>query len=402
MEKILILNGGYSEVPLIRAARLRGYYVMVTGNDEKAVGNGLADEYIPWDYSDREGIYELAKAHDVSAICSGCNDFGYLSAAYACEKLHLPGHDSYEVARTFHHKNLYRAFAKSVGVPVPDVVEYRTEADMEKVESLRFPVIVKPVDLSGGKGMRKCYGIREVREAVSRALAGSRVEHVLVEEFLEGTNHGFTTFIRNQKVIFYMLDREYHEYAPFAVSAASTPEAVSGEAVISLKEQIERMAEGLELCDGLVHTQFIMTEKGYPVIIEACRRSPGDLYLDFVRYATGIDYPGLILSCEAGGTLKEDMVCGGYGDSAGNVKGYWGRHVIACRSAGKLQDVVIDGRLAPYIREKVFFYERGRRIERDEVYKCGVLFLEFQNRKEMEFVMGHASEYIAFEMEDEE
>lgn len=46
MEKILILNGGYSEVPLIRAARAQGFYVLVTGKNENAVGNRLADQYI--------------------------------------------------------------------------------------------------------------------------------------------------------------------------------------------------------------------------------------------------------------------------------------------------------------------------------------------------------------------
>lgn len=400
MDKILILNGGYSEVPLIQAARAQGFYVLVTGNDEKAIGNVLADEYIPWDYSDREGIYELAKSQKVSAICSGCNDFGYLSAAYACDRLHLPGHDSYETAQTFHHKNLYRAFAEKVGIPIPRSVEYGAEADLEKVESLRFPVIVKPVDLSGGKGMRKCHGMEEVREAISHASAGSRVKQVMIEEFLEGTNHGFTTFIRNQKVVFSMLDREYHEYAPFAVSAASAPEPVPEATVGSLKGQIERMAESLQLCDGLVHTQFILMEKEEPVIIEACRRSPGDLYLDFVRHATGMDYPGMILSCEAGGKLDDEMACAQRAGMIGSVRGYWGRHVIACRREGKLQGIAIDEKLKPYIREQVYFFERGRRIGRDEIYKCGVLFLEFQRQGEMEFMMNHASEYITFEMEE--
>lgn len=416
MDKILILNGGYSEVPLIEAARAQGFYVMVTGKNENAVGNKLADEYIPWDYSDREGIYDLAKSQKVSAICSGCNDFAYLSAAYACEKLHLPGHDSYRTALTLHHKDLYRAFAKRAGISVPEVVEYRSGKDLEKVQCLHFPVIVKPVDLFGGMGMRKCHNMVEVREALCAALEDSRMPHVLIEEFLEGTNHGFTAMIREGKVVFSMLDREYHEHSPFAVSAASVPEQMPEGVEASLKEQVERMAGSLELCDGLVHSQFILTEEGEPVIIEVCRRSPGDLYIEFVKYATGVDYPGMILSCEAGRGLDAwlddagglaDKPCAESGAevrandaiASSEVKGFWGRHVIVCKREGKLRGVRIGDALVPYIRGQVVAFEEGREIQANGAYKCGVLFLEFQNQGEMEKIMDHASEYIEYEME---
>lgn len=414
MDKILILNGGYSEVPLIRAARAQGFYVLVTGKNGNAVGNELADEYIPWDYSDKEGICRLAASRKVSAICSGCNDFAYLSAAYACEKLHLPGHDSYQTALTLHHKDLYRAFAKRVGIPNPKVVEYRTEADLEKVKSLHFPVIVKPVDLFGGMGMRKCRDMEEVREALSIALADSRMSHVLIEEFLEGTNHGFTAMIYRGKVVFSMVDREYHEHSPFAVSAASVPEPMPEGVVRNLREQIERMADVLKLCDGLVHSQFILTRAGKPVILEVCRRSPGDLYIDFVKYATGVDYPGLILSCEAGrgmdawmkggclahGSCGENGAEGDWeGGGIPKVKGFWGRHVIVCKRAGRLKDVVIGNGLAPYIRGEAIAFERGKRIQENGTYKCGVLFLEFQSQEEMETIMSRASDDIQFEME---
>ncbi|MCI8338960.1 MAG: ATP-grasp domain-containing protein [Lachnospiraceae bacterium] len=415
MEKILILNGGYSEVPLIRAARAQGFYVLVTGKNENAVGNRLADQYISQDYSDREGIYELARSQNVSAICSACNDFAYLSAAYACEKLHLPGHDSYQTALTLHHKDLYRAFAKRVGIPVPEVVECRGESDLQKVGSLCFPVIVKPVDLFGGMGMRKCHDMGEVREAFRAALEESRMAHVLVEEFLEGTNHGFTAMIHGGKVVFSMLDREYHEHSPFAVSAASVPEPVPEGVVRDLKGQVERMADGLKLCDGLVHSQFILTEERKPVIIEVCRRSPGDLYIDFVKYATGVDYPGMILSCEAGRGLDawlDDSGCiagtasgengpgGRQGCQFPRVKGFWGRHVVVCKRAGKLRNVAIGDGLTPYIRGEAIAFEGGREMQENEAYKCGVLFLEFQSQEEMETIMKRASEYIEYEMEE--
>ena len=73
--------------------------------------------------------------------------------------------------------------------------------------------------------------------------------------------------------------------------------------------------------------------------------------------------------------------------------------MVACRREGRLKDIIIDGRLAPYIYEKVIAFEKGREIGKNEICKCGVLFLKFQSEEEMETVMSHASEYIEYVME---
>lgn len=107
MKKLLITGGSHSEYPVIEAAKNIGWYVISTGNDEGSLGHIIADKYVKGDFSDKEWVYNLAKEEKVDAIISGANDFAYLSTAYACEKLGLPGHDTLETAKSIHIKNKF-------------------------------------------------------------------------------------------------------------------------------------------------------------------------------------------------------------------------------------------------------------------------------------------------------
>ena len=166
MKKMLMLGGSHAEIPMIQAARKLGYYVITTGNQADGLGHPFGDAYINCDFSNKEAITELAREQKVDAICSGCNDFAYLSAAYACEKLELPGHDDYETALRIHHKDKYRALADELGIVTPKAYKCSGSAKLsEACERLSFPVIVKPVDLTGGKGMQRCENKELVEEA---------------------------------------------------------------------------------------------------------------------------------------------------------------------------------------------------------------------------------------------
>ncbi len=374
-KKILILNAGYSEIPLIDAAKEEGFYVITTGMNGKAPGHKLADEYVPADYSDGDAIYDLAKEKEVNAICSGCTDFSYLATAYACEKLGLPGHDSYEVAKILHHKDMYRKFAQRVGIKSPKAITYTSKSDLDKLSNLSFPVLVKPVDLFSGMGISRCESAREVETAIKKVEEVTREPKVVIEEFLEGTNHGFSVIIKDKKVICYIVDEEVHDYNEYAVSAAFTPSGVPQSALQQLICDTETMSRELNLVDGLVHIQFILSADGIPTILEVCRRSPGDLYIKFAQKATGVNYPKLIVRSESG--LPIDVATQGL--EAEN----WLRQVVACTQEGIVIGLEIDETIKKYIVESDVHLEEGHKIEKGQIYKCGVLFLKFNTAEEM-------------------
>ena len=163
-KKMLLLGGSHAEIPLIQAAQSLGWYVITTGNAREGLGHPYADKNVFADFSDKDAMLELARSEGVQAVCSGCNDFALLSTVYVCEKLGLPGHDSYAASLEIHHKDKYRALATRLGIPTPRAITIKVAdtdsaegcADFEAaIAQLTFPIIVKPVDLTGGKGIHR-------------------------------------------------------------------------------------------------------------------------------------------------------------------------------------------------------------------------------------------------------
>jgi len=387
-KRLLILGGGHAEIPLIQAAQALGWYVITTGNDRKGLGHPYADRNVFADFSDKDAMLELARAEGVQAVCSGCNDFALLSTVYVCEKLGLPGHDSYATSLEIHHKDKYRALATRLSIPTPRALVIKKGDDFDAaIAQLTFPIIVKPVDLTGGKGIHCASTPEEAREAYKDACSRTRQDHIVVEEFVQGTNHGFSAMLVKGKVAFAFADNEQYYINKYMVSGANTPGTSGSETLAKLRDYSERIARELNLVDGILHIQYIEKPDGTPVIIEICRRAPGDLYIKFVKYATGIDYPRFIVMAETGEDISgiEDVP----------TQGFWLRHcIMADRQAGEqtatgdtCKGIVRDVTFAPEIQgnivEKFLWYKPGEVITDKLTYKAGIIFFRFDTLAEM-------------------
>lgn len=390
--KLLLLGGSHAEIPLILAAKELGYYVITTGNDQKGLGHSYADKNIFADFSDKNAMLTLASTEKIDAICSGCNDFALLSTAYVAEKLSLPGHDSYEIAKQIHHKDKYRKLAESLEIPTPKSIRISTIEELEKnITSLQFPIIIKPVDLTGGKGIQKADSIEEAKNAFSIAMKKTRENYCIAEEFIEGSRHGFSCYICKERVVFYFADNEQYFLNQYLVSGANTPSSSSRATLEMLKEYSERIAKKLHLVDGILHIQYIEKDNGIPFIIEVCRRSPGDLYIKLVQYATGINYSKFIVMAETGMDVSAIL------DAP--TQGFWLRHCIMASRTGIIQQVSFAKEIQDKVIEKFLWYKPGENVPDLLHYKAGIVFLKFQSEKEMAFYTEKISEYIKIEFE---
>jgi len=400
-KRLLLLGGGHAEIPLIQAAQELGYFVITTGNAREGLGHPYADKNVFADFSDKEAMLALAREEGVSAVCSGCNDFALLSTVYVCEKLGLPGHDSFETSLQIHHKDKYRALAERLEIPTPRarrVSVCRAEDDQQQFLSLEeacagltFPLIVKPIDLTGGKGIHRVNNMEEACAAYADAVARTREDHIVVEEFVTGTNHGFSAFLVGGKVVFYFADNEQYYLNKYMVSGANTPSTTSDRGLNLLVEYSERIAADLQLVDGILHIQYIERDDGIPVIIEICRRPPGDLYIKFVKYATGVDYPKMIIAAECGLTPIAAL----QGDASIVIPGLTGdlaftyaskpflRHCVMADRTGTVAGVDFAPEIQDNIVEKFLWFKEGEAVSDPFYYKAGIVFLQFESVEEM-------------------
>ncbi len=376
MKQLLIAGGSHSDVPLILAAKNLGFRVLTTGNQPQDYGHRYSDLYVPCDYSDPEALLAISRQHSLQAIVPCCNDFSALSCAFVAKELGLPGHDNPSTAAVIHHKDRWRSFAQEHHIPGPKAIGCTSEQEAFKAfAALCFPLIIKPVDLTGGKGIKRVDTVSEAVAAAADAFAVSRAGRIVVEEFVEGTRHGFTCILKNQKVTFWFSDDEHYHLSPYLVSGASAPSSLTQEtlqSIIGISEQIGKL---LNLTDGIFHVQLICRSDAGPSILEICRRPPGDLYVELVRHAAGVPYAEWIVRAFAG--LSLDCV------SHVAVSSFVTRHCIMADSAGVFQSFQFDESVAKKIREQMTLAQTGDQIVHPESHKLGIAFVHFSSEHEL-------------------
>jgi len=374
-KKLLIAGGGYADIPLILSAKSLGFYVITSGNRATDLGHRYSDECCLEDFSNKEAMLNLAQKLEIDAICASCNDFSAITSAYIAEKMGLPGHDSYNTTLLIHHKDQYRKFAQEHNIPSPLAEGFTSVKDaLANLTKFQVPIIIKPVDLTGGKGISKITNFDDAQEKLEKAFEISRAKRVVIEEFIEGSRHGLSTFIRDGRVVFYFNDNEHYYLNPYLVSAASTPSIVPSEAVNSLCKTAEKIASLLNLKTGIFHIQYILRQ-GEPIIIEICRRAPGDLYIKFVQIATGIDYPSFIVKAASG------MNCNDLVQVA--PKGYFTRHCMMPSRNGTLNGISISPDIESNIIDQLIWWQKGEQVQDFLVHKFGIVFLQFGSMEEM-------------------
>jgi biotin carboxylase len=385
-KRLLIAGGGYADIPLIVAAKKLGFYVITSGNRPSDSGHRFSDEYCNADFSDPVAMLKLADSKNIEAVCPCSNDFSAISSAFVAEKLSLPGHDSYDICKLIHHKDAYRDFAAENGIPAPKALSF---SDIDEVDyalsELNYPVIIKPVDLTGGKGISTIEKPSNAREALCKAFSISREKRVVAEEFISGTRHGFSALIQSGKVVFHFADNEYYYLNPYMVSAASAPANITASVIGDLISQAENIAKLLNLVDGIFHVQYIQTDKG-PIIIEICRRPPGDLYINLVKYATGLDYPMYIVKAFTGQKMP--------GLTQKDVKGYFLRHCVMADQNGVLREIQFSPKIENNIIHREMFWQPGLHVDNYLIQKFGIVFLKFNSMEEMLEMSAKMHSYI--------
>lgn len=378
MKKMLFVNGSYNEIPLIRAAHELGMYVITSGNDRNGAGHAYADKYVPCDYSDKDAILQIASSEQVDAICSCGNDFGAISASYACEKLGLPGHDSYQNTRYFHEKDQFKQLCEKLNFSTPRSAAFsNTEDAVKYLGNVDFPLMIKPSDLGGGKGITVVCSYEDAVTAIEKAYELSKIKKILVEEYVEGTQHGFTCFIKAGKVRFAYMTDDYSYLNPYMVwLAIPHDDPALRDRIV---EDVEKMAAELQLADGMLTIQYLKKD-GKPYYIETMRRCLGNMHYKCISWDYEADIYKLFVANEAG-LETEDYLNQIDGRKSASV--FMG--IYADRN-GKFMGYRIDDAWIPYLRDTLMIEEIGNDIDNYLTEKLGMLYFCIPEDKSIQFV----------------
>jgi biotin carboxylase len=297
-EKILLLGASWLQVPPILYARDQGYHVITCDNRPDNPGHQHADESHNVSTTDIDGVVALATELKVDGVLAYASDPSVLASAVAAEKLGLPGNPSKSV-EILTHKNQYRKFLNENQFVVPNF-RWATSLDEANIHlnELQFPVIVKPVDSSGSKGVNRIETADELESAFQIAMSFSRCKTVIMEELVPRAGHQITGdgFIVDGRLAFLSLSNEHYNLELSTVVPVG--ESFPWRSEISLSTQVmekriwtecEKLISKLGLRVGAFNVEIRLDDAGNVHLLEFGPRNGGNLMPEAIRECTGVD-----------------------------------------------------------------------------------------------------------------
>jgi biotin carboxylase len=374
--KVLLLCSSHNDLGLINALIKMGFEVIVTGNVENLPGQKYADRFIKADYSDKELILEIARMEKIDRICPCCNDFGVYTAAYVAEQMGLPGYDSYDTTLTLNNKDRFKKLAKELDILTPESEKFTDEESaVQYTEDCLYPIIIKPVDLSAGNGIHRADTPDEAKSCIHQALEKSRNHRIVIEPFITGTQHGFCTYLIDQKVVAVCSNNEYSIQNPYRVEIDTFPADTYTSAKDILIPEIERIAEHLHLVDGIFHLQYIMQD-GKPQIIEVMRRVLGNMYGIPAQGLTGIDWDYWEARARVGFSLDHFPI-------NAPQEGNFAYKTILAPTEGTITQITIPENEERFITQVYLLKHEGDVITDHLSQPVGFIFYRFARHKDM-------------------
>lgn len=301
MEKNLaIIGASYLQMPLIETAKKMGFKTHVFAWAADDVGEKAADYFYPISIVELELITEKCREIGICGICSIASDLAAITVNYVADKLGLVG-NSMEATYKSTNKHLMRLAFEKNGDPSPKSILVDENTNVEKIQ-LSYPIIVKPTDRSGSRGIFKLDSPEGLQEAIESALSEGFEKKALIEEFAEGQEYSVEGISYHGEHTILAMTLKYTTGSPHFIETGHTePAPVQAEVFERVKQVITHALDSLGIENGASHSEIKIDDKGNIRIIEIGGRMGGDcIGSDLVKYSTGIDFVKAVIQIACG------------------------------------------------------------------------------------------------------
>ncbi len=301
MKKILIIGASSLQVPGILKAKEMGFETAVVDFDPKAIGIKYADKYYNVSTIDKEGVYKAAKDFGADGIVTLATDMPMRSLAYACEKLNLVGIDYDTAVRATDKGEMIEAFEKyEVAHPWYYILKAGENID-SVVDEINYPLIVKPTDNSGSRGVVLVHNKEELYDAISYSTKESREGNIILEEYMVGPEVSVEVIALDGEPYVLQITDKLTTGAPhFVEMGHSQPSKLSRKIQEEIRTLAAKACKAVGLVNGPAHAEIIITDVG-PKMVEIGVRMGGDnITTHLVPLSTGIDMTKAMIQIACG------------------------------------------------------------------------------------------------------
>ena len=342
----MLLGGLRYLLPVIEAAHKLGIYVITCDYLPDNIAHKYSDEYRNVSIVDKDAVLAVARELQIDGIMSFAVDPGVVTAAYVQEQMGLPG-NPYESVCILQNKDCFRNFLAQHGFNVPKAKGYASvEEAMEDTYWYPWPVIVKPTDSAGSKGVTRVDRLEDLEAALKVAFEHSLSGRIIVEEFIEkqGCSSDSDCFSVDGQLKFVSFSAQrFDEDAPnpYTPSAFSWPSTFTKEQESELTSEIQRLLTLLGMRTSIYNIETRVGVDGKPYIMEVSPRGGGNRLAEMVRYATGVD----LITNAVRAAVGEEIV----GVEQKPYNGHWAEVVLHTNKPGFFQGI----KISPRIKDKI-------------------------------------------------
>ena len=394
-KKLMLLGGIRYLLPVIEAAHKQGYYVITADYLPDNIAHKYSDEYVNVSIIDKEAVLKAAQEKEIDGIMSFGVDPGVVAASYVQNQMGLPSFGPFESVEILQNKDKFRAFLTQHGFNVPWAFGFSTVEDAwESKDKFAYPLIVKPTDSAGSKGVRRVDEEQELLSALQYAQEHSIKGNIIVEEFIEkeGCSSDSDCFsVDGELKIATFSAQRFDENAAgtFVPAAFSWPSTMSMQQESELRSELQRLLSLLHMQTSIYNVETRIGKNGKPYIMEVSPRGGGNRLAEMVRYSTGMD-------------MITAAVRSAVGDPIGEVvqqplNGHWAEVILHSQQDGTFQELSLSKEIKPFVYEEDLWVKPGDQVSsfigaNDAI---GTFVLKADSAEKIESFVGNIACFLA-------
>ena len=397
-KKLLLLGGSRYLLPVIEAAKQLGIYTISCDYLPDNIAHKYSDEYRNVSIIDKEAVLAAARELQVDGVMSFACDPGVVTAAYVAEEMGLPSCGSYESVCILQNKGLFRQFLTEHGFTVPAAKGYtRIEDALNDTELFHWPVIVKPTDSAGSKGVTRVDDPAALEESIRYALSFSHCDEFIIEDFIEkkGFSSDTDCFSVDGKLQFVSFSSQrFDESAenPYTPSAYSWPASISPAHQQELTGELQRLLTLLHMGTSIYNVETREGTDGRAYIMEVSPRGGGNRLAEMLRYATGVDLVTNAVRAAVGLPTE--------GVEQKPYDGCWAEIILHSDTAGVFDRLWIAEEIRSNIVEEDLWITPGTKVGGFSAANeaVGTLVLKFETEEQLQRVMNDVPRYVKVQL----
>jgi biotin carboxylase len=289
LKKLAIIGASYLQLPLVEKAKKMGIETHCFAWSDGAVCKEIADYFYPISILEKDDILQKCIENNIDGITTIATDMAVPTICYVAEKMNLVSNSSISSFASTNKSEMRNAFKKG-NCSMPKFIE----ADNIDVNTkdFKFPVIVKPVDRSGSRGVTKVLFENQLPEAIQYAITESFCKKAIIEEYIDGDEVSVETISYDgEHTILAITDKVTTGEPHFVELAHHQPSSLSNEIQEKIKSETIKCLNALAVNFGAGHSEFKITPNGEVFVIEVGARMGGDFIgSHLVELSTGYDF----------------------------------------------------------------------------------------------------------------